>query len=122
MAGHGDAPPPGERPWKARVTLTRRGELRLPLVYELGFEDGTLERGTWSREAQGESRWLHVDLEGRPKLVSVRLDPDATCWLDANLADNQWHDATDRLAPVRWSERVLNRWLHLLFWQSGIGG
>jgi hypothetical protein len=118
----GDAPAAGERPWKARVTLTRRGELRLPLTYELGFEDDVLERGTWSREAQAQSRWLHIDLEGRPKLVSVRLDPDATCWLDANLSDNQWHDATDRLAPLRWSERVLNRWVHLLYWQSGIGG
>lgn len=115
-------PKPAERPWKTRVTITRRGELRLPLAYELGFEDGTLERGAWSREAQGESRWMHLDFEGRPKLVSVRLDPDATCWMDANLSDNQWYDATDRLAPVRWSERVLNRWLHLLFWQSGIGG
>lgn len=117
------APPAREaRPWKARVTLTRRGELRLPLAYELSFEDGTTERGTWSREAQAESRWTHIDLLGRPKLVAVRLDPDATCWLDANLSDNHWYDATDRLAPLRWSERVHNRWVQLLFWQAGIGG
>lgn len=123
-----DAPAPApkakqpQQPWKARVTLTRRGELRLPLVYELAFEDGSIERATWTREQQAESRWMHIDLEGRPKLVSVRLDPDRAIWMDANLSDNQWFDATDRLAPLRWSERVLNRWVTLLFWQSGIGG
>jgi hypothetical protein len=117
------APPAREAPpWKARVTLTRRGELRLPLTYELVFEDCTTERGTWSREAQGESRWMHIDLLGRPRLVAVRLDPDAACWLDANQSDNHWYDWTDRLAPLRWSERVHNRWVQLLFWQAGIGG
>jgi hypothetical protein len=115
-------PKRAERPWKARVTLTRRGELRLPLAYELGFQDGTFERGTWSREDQAKARWIHLELQGKPKLVSVRLDPERACWLDANLSDNQWFDATDRLAPVRWSERVLNRWVNVLFWQSGIGG
>jgi hypothetical protein len=116
------APPRAERPWKTRVSIVRRGELRLPLLYELTFEDGTVERRMWSREDQSRSRWMHDDLEGRPKLVSVRLDPERACWLDANLSDNQWFDATDRLAPVRWSERVFNRWLHVLFWQAGVGG
>jgi hypothetical protein len=123
-----DAPLPApkaekpEQPWQARVMIERRGELRLPLTYELTFDDGTSERAVWSREAQQTARWLRIDLLDRPKLISVVLDPDATCYLDLDLSDNRWYDKVDRLAPVRWSERVLNRWLHLLFWQSGIGG
>ena len=115
-------PTRGPRPWEAQILVTRRGALRLPLDIELRFEDGKSERVLWTREEQAASAWLKLELDGRPKLVAVVLDPDQRYWLDSDLSDNRWYDQADDLAPLRWSERVFNRWLHLLHWQAGIGG
>lgn len=122
VASDGAADEQDEQPWHAEVTLLRRGELRLPVTLELTFEDGTSERRVWTRAEQGEKRWLRIVLEGGPKLVSAVLDPDGLYYLDADLSNDRWYDEVDRLAPVRWTERGFNRWLHLLHWQSGIGG
>jgi hypothetical protein len=118
----GDADDDSDQPWRADVLVVRRGELRLPLVIELRFEDGTSARRSWSREDQKQSRWLRIEHEGEQKLVAVLLDPERTYFLDTDLSDNRWYDDTDRVAPLRWSERVFNRYLHLLHWQSGVGG
>ena len=109
-------------PWQADVSIVRRGELRLPLTYELQFDDGTVERHLWTRAEQAERRWLALELVSERKLVAVRLDPDRNWYLDADMSDNAWFDDVDRVAPVRWSERVFNRYLHLLHWQAGLGG
>ena len=109
-------------PWTAEVLVTRRGELRLPLSIELRFEDGSRERREWTREAQADSKWLRIRLEGEKKLVGVVLDPDRLCYLDADHTNDAWFDERDERAPYRWTERVLQRWLALLHWQAGIGG
>ena len=111
-----------ERPWRAEVLIVRRGELCLPLEYELRFDDGSIERHVWSREDQLAGRWLALDHAGPKKLAAVLLDPDRDWYLDTDMSNNSWFDEVDRLAPVRWSERVFNRYLHLLHWQSGLGG
>ena len=61
-------------------------------------------------------------IQDRPELAAVVLDPDRRYWLDLDLSDNSWYAQRDGLVALRWSERVLNRWLHLLHWQAGIGG
>jgi hypothetical protein len=114
--------PRDTRPWRAEVTVVRRGELRLPLMIELRYEDGTTALHSWSREDQKERRWLKLELERDQKLVAVLLDPQRTYFLDADLSNNHWYDETDHIAPLRWWERVFNRYLHLLHWQSGVGG
>jgi hypothetical protein len=111
-----------ERPWIADVLVVRRGELRLPLLIELRFEDGASERRTWSREEQAQGRWLRIVHRGEAKLVSVLLDPERSYQLDSDLSNNRWYDATDDVAPLRWTERAFNRYLHLLHWQAGLGG
>ncbi len=110
------------RPWRAEVLVVRKGELRLPLSIELRFKDGTSERREWKREEQERSHWTRIVLEGRPELVAALLDPDSLNYLDADRSNDRWYKKVDRLAPVRWSERAFNRWLHVLFWQAGIGG
>ncbi len=117
-----DASDEDGRPWRSTVLLVRKGELCLPLTTELRFEDGSSERLLWTREEQQLGRWTRIRLEERPELVAVLLDPDGLNYLDADRSNDRWFDQTDRLAPVRWSERAFNRWLHLLFWQAGIGG
>ncbi len=111
-----------ERPWQAQVLVVRHGELRLPLTIELRFEGGARERRSWSRADQERSHWLRLEYVREQKLVAVLLDPDRAYYLDTDLSNNHWYDETDRVAPLRWSERVFNRYLHLLHWQSGIGG
>ena len=111
-----------ELPWRTEVLVVRRGSLRLPLDVELRFEDGTSEKRTWSPAEQASSAWLRIELSGRPKLVAAVLDPARKYALDADLSDNQWFSSRDALVPLRWGERVFNRWLHLLHWQAGIGG
>ena len=93
-----------------------------PITIELTFEDGSSERQIWTRAQQAKSRWLKILLEDRPKLVVAELDPERLYYLDEDLSNDAWFDEVDRLAPVRWTERAFNRWLHLLHWQSGIGG
>ena len=111
-----------ELPWHAQVLIVRHGELRLPLEYELRFDDGTMERHVWSREDQAEGRWLELERFGDRKLTAVLLDPDRSWYIDADMSNNSWFDEVDRIAPVRWSERVFNRYIHLLHWQAGLGG
>jgi hypothetical protein len=111
-----------ETPWVAQVMLVRSGELCLPLTYELRFDDGSRERGEWSRAEQQRSKWHEFELRGQRKLVSVVLDPDRLCYLDRDMSDNAWFDERDERPALRWSERVFSYWLHALHWQAGIGG
>ena len=108
--------------WSSEVVVLRRGELRLPLTIELRFDDDTVERRTWSREEQAGKRWMRIRMTGERKLTAVLLDPDRAYYLDTDMSNNSWFDAVDELTPLRWTERVFNRYAHLLFWQAGIGG
>ncbi len=111
-----------KQPWLTRIAVTRRGELRVPLTIELRWADGKTERRQWSREEQARANWLSIELEGNPRLTAVLLDPDKTCWLDLNYLDNQWFEARDSIAPLRWTERAFQRWQQILHFQSGLGG
>ncbi len=55
-------------------------------------------------------------------MVSVVLDPDRAYYFDKNMSDNQWYADGDEVAPLRWTERVLNQYGHLMHWYAGIGG
>lgn len=127
--GGGDDPasegaPPVEEvePWHAEVLITRSGDVRLPLTIELRYDGGRIERRTWTREQQDGQNWLRLRHIGDEKLVAVILDPDRGYYIEADRSNNRWFDEVDSLTPVRWSERVFNRYMHLLFWQSGLGG
>ncbi len=111
-----------ERPWRVEITLRRRGELCLPLPWRVTYEDGTTEDFVWSREAQLESPWWRYRAEGGRKIRSVVLDPERVYYFDEDMSDNQWYERGDVTAPMRWSERVLNQYGHLLHWYAGIGG
>ncbi|MFT7679003.1 MAG: hypothetical protein ACI8QC_003002 [Planctomycetota bacterium] len=105
------------------VVISRRGNLRLPLTIEVLFDDEHLETFTWTRAAQAEQQWWRLPLEPRDaKIISVVADPERLYYLEANMSDNQWYAQPDRLAPLRWSERVFTRYAHLLHWVSTLGG
>jgi hypothetical protein len=119
------AEPPAPGGWKPRVVVQRKGELLLPLTLELNWSDGASERLVWAREDQAHSTWwkpLEDRAPSRRKLVSARIDPDRRYQFDRNLADNEWHDAVDSAAPLRWAERVFAQYLHGLHGIGGLGG
>jgi hypothetical protein len=109
-------------PWESEVTVVRHGGLRLPLVVELRFEDGAVERVTWTREEQASSAWLALARSGPNKVVAALVDPERHYFLDRDMSNNQWFDALDEVAPWRWTERAFQRFASFLHWQAGIGG
>ena len=130
------APPASEKPrvaaqdaqpseWKIDVLVKRKGDFILPLTVALTYADGMAETVTWSREEQARATWwrpLAARPNSRAKLVSAVIDPDRRYSFDANLADNEWHEAVDHAAPLRWSERVFEQYTSLLHWWGGLGG
>jgi hypothetical protein len=112
----------GERPWLIEITLQRRGELCLPLPIRIEFEGGEVKEFTWSRQEQLKDSWWRLRLEDSRKVKSVVLDPERLYYLDRDMSDNQWYAQGDEVAPLRWTERVLNQYGHLLHWYGGIGG
>jgi hypothetical protein len=111
-----------EKPWQVVITLRRKGELCLPLPWRVIYEDNTFEDYKWSRPAQLEQPWRRLRLESNKKIKSVVLDPDRAYYFDGDMSDNQWYAEGDEVAPLRWTERVLNQYGHLMHWYAGIGG
>jgi hypothetical protein len=105
--------------------VKRRGDLLLPLTIELTWADGTKEQMTWTRDEQTRSTWwkpLDRRAPSSQKLVSAVIDPERRYTFDKDLSDNQWFDAVDQAAPLRWSERVFEQYASLLHWWGGLGG
>ncbi|MEX1025450.1 MAG: hypothetical protein WD226_10280 [Planctomycetota bacterium] len=115
-------------PWRIEVTVRRQGTLRLPVTLRLAFEDASIEEHVWSREDQAGAQWKTWDLSGTRKLVAAVVDPrnpddpERGYWLDTDHSNNEWHDERDRVAPLRWGERVLTSFQHSLWWYVGLGG
>lgn len=114
-----------KNPWQPEIVVRKKGDLLLPLKLEVTFEDGTKERWLWSVDEQARRAWWKP-LEGTDgsasKVVSAVLDPDRVYFLDTDMSNNQWHDATSSKAPLRWSERVLAQFAQLLHFLGGVGG
>ena len=112
--------------WTTDVTIFRKGELRLPVLVQVTFADGTQERFTWSREDQQAEGWMTETFTGHNKVVAVEVDPeidgDRRWYIDTDMSNNQWFDEVDAVAPLRWSERVFGRVAQNLYWHLGIGG
>ena len=91
----------------------------------LPISDGTTQDYDWTREQQAEKSWLRLPLEpGAAKVASVLVDPDHLWWIDEDMSNNQWYDqkSGEHLAPLRWTERVLTQYSHLLQFFASTGG
>jgi hypothetical protein len=111
--------------WTPEVVVLRKGVLYLPLKLELTFEDGKRQRFLWTLDEQRRSQWwkpIPLDARYDSKIVSAVLDPERVYYLDLDMSNNQWHEATSVATPVRWSERVWTQYAHLLHWLGGLGG
>ena len=96
--------------------------LALPIDWSITYERGDDQRGTWTREEQLARRWLVLEPDPGRKVVAVRLDPERRIYIDTDMSNNQWFDDSDRLAPLRWSERAFTQVSQYLHWMSKIGG
>ncbi|MEL6714102.1 MAG: hypothetical protein AAFP86_10025, partial [Planctomycetota bacterium] len=105
------------------VTLRRKGGLVLPVDVRVTFKGGAVQEFEWTREEQQTRNWWRLPLApGDARIESVILDPERQWYFDADMSDNQWFDAPDRLAPRRWGERALSRSSWILQWFMSAGG
>ncbi|MEL6904004.1 MAG: hypothetical protein AAFP22_01275, partial [Planctomycetota bacterium] len=113
----------GKRLWIYSVTLRRKGGLVLPVDVRVTFKGGAVQEFEWTREEQQTRNWWRLPLApGDARIESVILDPERQWYFDADMSDNQWFDAPDRLAPRRWGERALSRSSWILQWFMSVGG
>ena len=110
------------QPWLQDVVVQRNGALSLPVEIELEWEGGETERIVWTRAEQEEKRWLRLERSNAERLVRASVDPDAGYYLDTDRSNNDWYEASDRIAPVRWAERAFTQLCQRLHWHKGIGG
>jgi hypothetical protein len=104
------------------VLVERDGNLSLPVVVRLEFEDGQRAELVWSRAQQEAQRWLRVRYASRSRLVSAMVDPDEGYYIDADRSNNAWYAERETPAPMRWTERVFAQAASFLRWQKGLGG
>jgi aminopeptidase N len=109
-------------PYRIEVELRKKGTLALPLPVRLTFEDQSTQDLVWSREEQQAQSWKRIELEREKKLVSAVIDPERRYYIDRDLSNDRWFDATDELTPWRWTERVLAQFQHYLHFIQGLGG
>jgi len=94
--------------WESLAVVQRLGEASWPVEVELRFEGGTVVRRPWI----GDERWIRYCSTG-PKLVSVEVDPDRKCLLDANPLNNGRLTGEAPAASRRWAVR-------LRFWAQNV--
>jgi hypothetical protein len=92
----GEKPPEGEH--EIRVDVRRLGEVRLPVSFELTFEDGKTERREWD----GQYRWMKVRETHPVKLKEARLLPSHGRPLDTNWSNDARAAKPDRLPALKW--------------------
>jgi hypothetical protein len=109
-------------PWEVSILLTRKQELCLPLTWQVSYEDGETETYEWTRAEQLKQNWYRWSFESDRKVASVVIDPDSRYWIDADMSDNQWHQERDEITPLRYAERVLSQWEHMMLWYMSLGG
>jgi hypothetical protein len=88
----------------SRVTLIRRGEVRMPVELLLRFADGRLVRETWD----GRDRWKRFEYP-QARVVRAVVDPGRKIAIDVDPVNNEWieSDGPARRAATKWAARFL---------------
>jgi hypothetical protein len=73
-----------ETVYTSSVTVFREGEFRHPVVVELTFDDGTVERKEWD----GQDRWHRYTFIRTSQLEKAVVDPDGILALESNRLNN----------------------------------
>ncbi len=96
--------------YESRVTLLRKGGVRLPVELRVEFADGRVVRETWD----GRERWYRFRYEGA-KVLRALVDPEHKIAIDVDPTNDEWLDDTRpaRRAATKWAARYL-LWLQNL--------
>ncbi|HVO10810.1 MAG TPA: M1 family metallopeptidase [Vicinamibacteria bacterium] len=88
----------------SRVTVVRRGEVRMPVQLRVEFEGGRVANETWD----GRDRWKRFEYPSA-KVVRAVVDPEGRIAIDVDRVDNEWIDTDGpaRRASTRWAARFL---------------
>jgi hypothetical protein len=92
------------------VTVTRRGDVALPVEILLRFEGAGSWRSTWD----GQARWKRFRVERGPRLIEAVVDPDEEILLDGDRTNNGRRPEGDPRAASRWTARAVF-WLENLY-------
>jgi hypothetical protein len=107
--GPGPPPPLAKRSgWRSTVTVTRRGDVAMPVELLLRFEGGAAYRTSWD----GEARWTRFRITG-PRLLEAIVDPDEKILLDSDRGNNGRRPEGDGRAATRWTSRAV-------FWMQNL--
>ena len=72
-----------------RITFLNNGEIPMPIIFEVTFEDGSKETKKLPVEIwQRNSQWIYL-LESDKDVIKVQIDPKGYL-PDATLSDNVW--------------------------------
>jgi hypothetical protein len=84
VADDSDQAADDETIYESTVTVFRDGEFRHPVIVELTFGDGTVERKEWD----GQDRWHRYRFIRTAKLEKAVVDPDQILALESNRLNN----------------------------------
>jgi hypothetical protein len=108
--GESDAVPNERSRYESRVTVVRRGGVRLPVELRVDFADG----GTVTEPWDGKERWVRFRYEGA-KVVRAAVDPGRKIALDVFPANNEWVD------DCRPASRAATKWAaRWMFWLQNL--
>jgi hypothetical protein len=82
----GASPEGGKSRYDARVTVSRLGEVKLPVDVLVRFSDGSVANEAWD----GQDRVKEFHYMGPARAVSVEVDPDGKIPLDVRPANNSF--------------------------------
>jgi hypothetical protein len=104
--------------FESRVTVTRRGEVRMPVEVLVEFADGRRVTETWD----GRDRWTRFRYSGAKVLRAV-VDPERKIAIDVDPANNVWIDETGpaRRAATKWAARWMFWLQNLLELHTAVG-
>ncbi len=106
-----EGPPPAlskARGYESVVTVTRRGDVAMPVEILLRFDGGATYRSAWD----GEARWKRFRARG-PRLTEAVVDPDEKILLDLDRTNNGRRPEADPRAASRWTARSV-------FWMQNL--
>jgi hypothetical protein len=117
------APPPSDKDesgarYESRVTVVRKGGVRLPVELQVEFADGRVVRERWD----GRERWYRFRYEGA-KVVRAVIDPEHKIAIDVDPSNGEWLDDARpaRRAAWKWAARYLLWLQNLLELHSVVG-
>ncbi len=85
------------------VTIRRKGDFILPVTLEVRFDDGTKKREFWD----GKDRWTRFTYVKNARILSAEIDPDHVIWMDKDMFNNSYVEASDGTA----GRKLANYWL-----------